>query len=252
LEGKLKRGELMNPAWLGEFLGTMILVLLGDGAVAGVLLKRSKAEGGDWMVITAGWAFAVMAGVFTSIACGSSDAHLNPAVTLGMAMRSGSFQRVLPYFAAQMLGAMAGAALVWLHYFPHWRETEDKILKLRCFCTGPAIRSAVPNILSEVIATFVLVFVAGAIFSKAVAAGGLASGLAPYLVGSLVWGIGLSLGGTTGYAINPARDFGPRLAHAILPIAGKGDSDWTYAPIPIVGPLVGGALAGIALRSLGI
>ena len=242
----------MNSAWLGEFLGTMILILLGDGAVAGVLLKRSKAEGGGWMVITAGWAFAVMAGVFTSIACGSSDAHLNPAVTLGMAMRSSNFQRVLPYFAAQVLGGMAGATLVWLHYLPHWKETEDKILKLRCFCTGPAIRSALPNLLSELIATFVLVFVVGAIFSKSVAAGGLASGLGPYLVGSLVWGVGLSLGGTTGYAINPARDFGPRLTHAILPIAGKGDSDWRYASIPIVGPLAGGALAGIALRSLGI
>ncbi len=141
---------------------------------------------------------------------------------------------------------------MWLHYFPHWRETEDKILKLRCFSTGPAIRSALPNLLSEVIATFVLVFVVGAIFSKAVATGGLASGLGPYLVGSLVWGVGLSLGGTTGYAINPARDFGPRVAHAILPIAGKGDSDWSYASIPVVGPLVGGALAGIVLRSLGI
>ena len=242
----------MNPAWLGEFLGTMILILLGDGVVAGVLLKRSKAEGGGWIVITAGWAFAVMAGVFTAIACGSSDAHLNPAVTLGMAMRSGGFEKVLPYFAAQMLGAITGATLVWLHYFPHWKETEDKILKLRCFCTGPAIRSALPNLLSVVIATFVLVFVVGAIFSKAVATRGLASGLGPYLVGSLVWGIGLSLGGTTGYAINPARDFGPRLAHAILPIAGKGDSDWSYASIPVVGPLVGGALAGIVLRSLGI
>jgi glycerol uptake facilitator protein len=242
----------MNPAWLGEFLGTTILILLGDGVVAGVLLKKSKAEGGGWIVITAGWAFAVMAGVFTAIACGSSDAHLNPAVTLGMAMRSGSFGKVLPYFAAQMLGAIAGATIVWLHYFPHWKETEDKILKLRCFCTGPAIRSALPNLLSEVIATFVLVFVVGAIFSKAVATGGLANGLGPYLVGSLVWGVGLSLGGTTGYAINPARDFGPRLAHAILPIAGKGDSDWSYASIPVVGPLVGGALAGIALRSLGI
>jgi glycerol uptake facilitator len=242
----------MNPAWLGEFLGTMILILLGDGVVAGVLLKRSKAEGGGWIVITAGWAFAVMAGVFTAIACGSSDAHLNPAVTLGMAMRSGSFEKVLPYFVAQMLGAIAGATIVWLHYFPHWKETEDKILKLSCFSTGPAIRSALPNLLSEVIATFVLVFVVGAIFSKAVATGGLASGLGPYLVASLVWGVGLSLGGTTGYAINPARDLGPRLAHAILPIAGKGDSDWSYASIPVVGPLVGGALAGIVLRSLGI
>jgi glycerol uptake facilitator protein len=242
----------MNPACIGEFFGTMILILLGDGVVAGVLLKRSKAEGSGWIVITAGWALAVMAGVFTAIACGSSDAHLNPAVTLGMAMRGGSFQKLLPYFVAQVLGAVAGATLVWLHYLPHWKETEDKTLKLGCFCTTPAIRNAVTNLLSEVIATFVLVFVVGTIFSKAVAASGLASGLGPYLVGSLVWGVGLSLGGPTGYAINPARDFGPRLAHAILPIAGKGDSDWSYASIPVVGPLLGGALAGIALRMLGI
>jgi glycerol uptake facilitator protein len=242
----------MNPAWLGEFLGTMILILLGDGVVAGVLLKRSKAEGGGWIVITAGWAFAVMAGAFTAIACGSSDAHLNPALTLGMAVRSGNFHSVLPYLGAQMLGGLVGAALVWVHYFPHWRETDDKLLKLRCFCTGPAIRTAVPNLLSEIVATFVLVFVIGAIASKAVAPAGLASGMGPFLAGSLVWGVGLPLGGTTGYAINPARDFGPRLAHAILPIAGKGDSDWSYAAIPIVGPITGGALAGIALRSLGI
>ena len=242
----------MNSAWLGEFFGTMILILLGDGVVAGVLLKKSKAEGSGWMVITAGWAFAVMAGVFVAIACGSSDAHLNPAVTLGMAVRAGSFRKFLPYLVAQMLGAMVGAMLVWLQYLPHWKETTDPGAKLACFCTGPAIRSLVPNLVSEIIATFVLVFVVGAIFSKAVAGGGLAAGLGPYLVGSLVWGVGLSLGGTTGYAINPARDFGPRLTHAILPIAGKGGSDWNYAPIPVVGPLMGGALAGLAMRVLGI
>ena len=242
----------MNPAWLGEFFGTMILILLGDGVVAGVLLKKSKAEGSGWTVITAGWAFAVMAGVFVAIACGSSDAHLNPAVTLGMAVRAGSFAKFLPYLVAQILGAMAGATLVWLQYLPHWKETADPSAKLACFCTGPAIRSALPNLVSEIIATFVLVFVVGAIFSNAVAGGGLATGLGPYLVGSLVWGVGLSLGGTTGYAINPARDFGPRLTHAILPIAGKGGSDWSYAPIPILGPLMGGALAGLAMRVLGI
>jgi glycerol uptake facilitator protein len=242
----------MNSAWVGEFLGTMMLILLGDGVVAAVLLKKSKAEGSGWMVITAGWAFAVMAGVFVAIACGSGDAHLNPAVTLGMAVRAGSFAKVLPYIIAQVLGAMVGATLVWLQYFPHWRETPDQGAKLGCFCTGPAIRSALPNLLSEIVATFVLVFVVGAIFSKGVAVGGLASGLGPYLVGSLVWGIGLSLGGTTGYAINPARDFGPRLAHAILPITGKGGSDWGYAPIPVLGPLAGGALAGVAMRALGI
>ena len=242
----------MTSPWLGEFLGTMILILLGDGVVAAVLLRRSKAEGSGWMVVTTGWALAVMAGVFTAIACGSSDAHLNPAVTLGFALRDGNFAKFLPYFAAQMLGAMAGATLVWLHYHPHWKETADAGAKLGCFCTAPAIRGTVANFLSEVIGTFVLVFVAGAIFSKSVAAARPAAGLGPYLVGSLVWGIGLSLGGTTGYAINPARDLGPRVAHAILPIAGKGGSDWTYAPIPVLGPLTGGLLAGCLLRVLGV
>lgn len=240
----------MTSPFLGEFLGTMILVLLGDGVVAGVVLRRSKVEGSGWMVITAGWAFAVMAGVFTAIACGSSDAHLNPAVTLGFAVRAGSFEKLAPYFVAQLLGALAGAALVWLHYLPHWKETPDASAKLACFCTAPAIRQLIPNLLSEIIGTFVLVFVVGAIFSKNVAATGPAAGLGAYLVGSLVWGIGLSLGGTTGYAINPARDLGPRLAHSILPVAGKGRSDWSYAPIPVIGPLVGGALAGWLLRFL--
>jgi glycerol uptake facilitator protein len=239
----------MTSPFLGEFLGTMILILLGDGVVAGVLLKRSKAEGGGWMVITAGWAFAVMAGVFVAVACGSSDAHLNPAVTLGFAVRGGSFGKCVPYIAAQLLGAMAGATLVWVHYLPHWKDTPDAGLKLACFCTGPAIRNAAANLISEIIGTAVLVFVAGAIFSKAIAAGG-PGALGPYLVASLVWGIGLSLGGTTGYAINPARDLGPRLAHAILPIAGKGGSDWSYAGIPVVGPLLGGVLAGWLLRIL--
>ena len=242
----------MTSPFLGEFLGTMILVLLGNGVVAAVLLKRSKAEGSGWMVITTGWALAVMAGVFTAMACGSSDAHLNPAVTLGFAVRDGDFTKLAPYVAAQFLGAMAGSAIVWLRYLPHWKETPDAASKLGCFCTAPAIRSFLPNLLSEIIATFVLVFVVGAIFSKRVAATGPAAGLGAYLVGSLVWGIGLSLGGPTGYAINPARDFGPRIAHAILPIAGKGGSDWGYAPVPILGPLFGGALAGILLRVLQI
>jgi glycerol uptake facilitator protein len=242
----------MTSPILGEFLGTMILVLLGNGVVAGVLLKRSKAEGSGWLVITTGWAFAVMAGVFTAIACGSSDAHLNPAVTMGFAVRGGDFAKVAPYVIAQVLGGIVGGGLVWLHYFPHWKETPDPVMKLGCFCTAPAIRSLIPNFLSEVLATFVLVFVVGAIFSKNVSATGPAAGLSAYLVGSLVWGVGLSLGGTTGYAINPARDFGPRVAHAILPVAGKGGSDWGYAPIPVIGPLVGGTLAGLLLRALSI
>ena len=236
----------------GEFMGTLVLILLGDGVVAGVLLKRSKAEGAGWMVITTGWAFAVMAGVFTAIACGSSDAHLNPAVTMGFAVSSGQFAKVAPYIVAQMAGAFAGATLVWLHFLPHWKETPDQGLKLAVFCTAPAIRRFGANLISEVIGTFVLVFVVGAIFSKAVAASGPAAGLGPYLVGALVWGIGLSLGGTTGYAINPARDLGPRLAHAALPIAGKGPSDWGYAIVPVLGPLIGGGLAGMLLRAIGI
>src|SRR5271169_4071950 len=242
----------MASPLLGEFLGTLILIFLGNGVVAGVLLKRSKAEGGGWIVITAGWAFAVMAGVFTAIACGSSDAHLNPAVTIGFAVRDGNFSKFGPYLLAQMLGAIVGAGLVWLHYLNHWKETPDSAAKLGCFCTAPAIRNTVANLLSEMIATFVLVFVVGAIFSKSVSAAGPAPGLGPYLVGSLVWGIGLSLGGPTGYAINPARDLGPRIAHAILPIAGKGGSDWSYAPIPVIGPLIGGMLAGVLLRVLAV
>jgi glycerol uptake facilitator protein len=241
----------MTSPFLGEFLGTMMLIVLGNGVVAGVLLKRSKAESAGWMAITAGWAFAVMAGVFTAIACGSSDAHLNPAVTLGFAVRTGSFGKCLSYITAQLLGAMAGAALVWLHYLPHWKETPDASTKLACFCTAPAIRKVAANLISEIIGTAVLVFVVGAIFSKAIAATG-PGALGPYLVGSLVWGIGLSLGGTTGYAINPARDLGPRVAHALLPVAAKGGSDWGYAPIPVIGPLLGGALAGWLLRLISV
>jgi glycerol uptake facilitator protein len=167
-------------------------------------------------------------------------------------VRDASFVKLAPYLTAQILGAIAGAALVWLHYLPHWKETEDTGNKLACFCTAPAIRNTLANLFSEIVGTFVLVFVVGAIFSKRVSAAGPAGGLGPYLVGSLVWGIGLSLGGTTGYAINPARDFGPRLAHAILPIAGKGGSGWSYAPIPVIGPLLGGALAGLLLRLLAV
>jgi len=240
----------MTTPFLGEFIGTLILILLGNGVVAGVLLKRSKAESSGWIVITAGWALAVMVGVFAAIACGSKDAHLNPAVTLGFAVSSGDYSKLPSYLAAQMLGALVGAVLVWLHYLPHWKETEDPSLKLAVFCTAPAIRNAVANLISEIIGTFVLVFIVGAIFSKAVSKDGIAAGLGPYLVGSLVWGIGLSLGGTTGYAINPARDLGPRIAHAILPIPGKRDADWGYAAIPVVGPLIGGGLAGLLIRAL--
>ena len=237
----------MRTPFFGEFMGTLILILLGNGVVAGVLLKRSKGEGAGWVAITAGWAFAVMCGVLTALACGSPDAHLNPAVTLGAAIKSGDFSNVPIYIAAQLLGAITGAMFVWLHYLPHWEPTSDPALKLACFSTSPAISARGSNILAEVIGTFVLVLVAFAIGSKAVNAP-----FAPPLVGMLVWAIGLSLGGPTGYAINPARDLGPRIAHAILPIAGKKGSDWRYAPIPILGPLIGGALAGAFVSWVGM
>jgi glycerol uptake facilitator protein len=242
----------MTSPFLGEFLGTMILILLGDGVVANVVLKKSKAEGSGWMVIATGWCFAVMAGVFTAVACGSKDAHINPAVTFGFAVAGGNFSKFGPYLAAQMLGAFTGAVLVWIFFLPHWSETAESSVKLGVFCTTPAIRKTLSNLTCEIIATFVLVFVAAALASKAVATtSGLAGGMAGYLVGAIVWAIGLSLGGTTGYAINPARDLAPRTAHAILPIAGKGSSDWRYAPVPVFGPLIGGGLAGLLIRFLG-
>ena len=240
---------MLSP-WFGEFMGTLVLILLGDGVVAGVLLKKSKAENSGWIVITAGWAFAVMCGVFTAIACGSPEAHINPAVTLGFAIKTGNYSHLFPFIVAQTLGALVGATFVWIHYLPHWRETAEPSSKLAVFSTIPAIRNYAANFGDEVIGTFVLVFVVSAIFSKRVAAAGPAVGLGPYLVASLVWGIGLSLGGTTGYAINPARDLGPRIAHALLPIAGKGPSDWSYSFVPVFGPLVGGALAGLLVKFL--
>jgi glycerol uptake facilitator protein len=241
----------MNSPMLGEFLGTFVLVLLGDGVVAGVLLKHSKAESSGWIVIATGWAMAVMAGVFTAVALGAPG-HLNPAVTLGSAVATGDFTKLAPCWAAQLAGAFLGGVFVWLHYLPHWRVTTDANAKLGVFCTAPAIRNAGANVVSEVIGTFVLVLVAGAIFSSRVSGAGLAPGLGPFLVGGLVWGIGLSLGGPTGYAINPARDLGPRLAHAVLPIPGKRDADWGYAAIPVVGPLIGAVLAGVVVRAAGL
>lgn len=241
----------MTSPFFGEFMGTLVLILLGDGVVANVLLKRSKAEGAGWMVITGGWCFAVLAGIFTAVACGSQDAHINPAVTIGFAVATGNYSKVVPYITAQMLGAFVGAILVWIHFLPHWKETPEPALKLLVFCTAPAIRNRVANLISEIIGTFVLVFVVAAIFSKTVAStAGLPPGLGAYLVASLVWGIGLSLGGTTGYAINPARDLAPRVAHAILPIAGKGASDWGYSLVPVIGPLLGAGIAGLLIRAV--
>lgn len=224
---------------LGEFFGTMVLILLGNGVVAGANLTKSKAHGSGWMVITTGWAFAVMVGVFVALAFGA-PAHINPAVTLGAAITSGDYSDVLPFVSAQMLGGFIGATLVYIHYLPHWKVTESQDAKLACFSNTPAIPNTLSNLFSEILGTFILVMGVGAIF-----AGDLADGLPPFLVGALVWGIGLSLGGTTGYAINPARDLAPRLAHAVLPISGKGSSRFDYSWIPVVGPLVGGLLAGL-------
>jgi glycerol uptake facilitator protein len=232
-------------------MGTLMLILLGDGVVAGVLLKRSKAENSGWIVITAGWAFAVLCGIFTAILFGSKDGHINPTITLAFAIQNHDFSKLLPYAMAQMAGGFCGAVLVWLFYLPHWGLTEDPEAKRGVFCTAPAVRNYPANLLSECVATFVLVIVVGAMSSKLVLSSGAAAGVSPYLVSCLVWGIGLSLGGTTGYAINPARDFGPRIAHALLPIPGKTNSDWRYAWVPILGPVIGASAAGFVLHLLG-
>ncbi len=229
----------MTTKLLAEFFGTMILILLGDGVVAGVVLNKSKAQNSGWMVIASGWAMAVMLPAFIFGAI--SGAHFNPALTIALAV-VGKFPwaEVPGYIIAQMLGAMAGATLVWLAYLEHWKVTDDKPGKLSIFCTGPAIRKYSSNFLTEVIGTFVLVFVIlGIGGAKA------ADGLPTFVVGGLILALGLSLGGPTGYAINPARDLGPRIAHAILPIAGKGDSDWAYSWVPVLAPIVGGVLAAL-------
>jgi glycerol uptake facilitator protein len=226
----------MKPeAFVAEMIGTMILILLGDGVVAGVLLNKSKAFAGGWIVITLAWGLAVMMGV--TVSGPYSGAHLNPAVTLGLAIVGKTpWDQVPMYLIAQFLGAFIGATLVFLHYYPHWAETEDPGLKLAVFSTGPAIRSPLWNLVSEIIGTFVLVFVI-------LTFGANTASLGPLAVALLIVVIGLSLGGTTGYAINPARDLGPRIMHAVLPIPGKGSSDWEYAWIPVAGPLIGGAVA---------
>jgi glycerol uptake facilitator protein len=243
--------------FLAELIGTMLLIILGDGVVANVVLNRSKGQNSGWIVITVGWAVAVAMAVY---AVGRlSGAHLNPAVTIALAV-TGSFSwaEVPSYLAAQVIGAFLGGVVVWLAYLPHWVLTQNPGDKLAVFCTGPAVRATIPNLLTEIIGTLVLLFGILAIGANAQTlskAGDLdltkvfSHGLQPLLVGVLVLGIGVSLGGPTGYAINPARDLGPRLAHAVLPIPGKGGSDWEYAWIPIVGPLIGG-IAGAGLYAL--
>lgn len=225
-----------------ETIGTAILVLLGDGVVAAVLLNRSKAQNAGWIVVTFGWGMAVAIAVF---AVGQfSGAHINPAVTLSNAVIGNTDWGDVPaYLGGEFVGAFIGATLVWMAYYNHWEDTEDPGAKLSVFCTGPAIRKTVPNFITEVIGTFLLVFGILAIVADNTT---LETGLAPLLIGLLVFAIGMSLGGPTGYAINPARDLGPRMMHAILPIAGKGPSDWAYAWIPVLGPITGGILGALA------
>jgi glycerol uptake facilitator protein len=227
-----------------ETIGTALLILLGNGVVACVLLNLSKGQNAGWIVITFGWGMAVMVAAF---AVGQfSGAHLNPAVTIGFWVAGTTDGSDVPkYLIGEFLGAFIGAALVWLSYLDHWRETEDPGLKLACFSTAPAIRNPVANLITEIIGTFVLVFGILAFFANQATAD---TGLGPLIVGLLVFSIGLSLGGPTGYAINPARDLGPRIMHAILPIAGKGGSDWGYSWIPVVGPIVGGIIAALAYK----
>jgi glycerol uptake facilitator protein len=227
-----------------EVIGTALLILLGNGVVACVLLNLSKGQNAGWIVITFGWGMAVMVGVF---AIGQfSGAHLNPAVTIGFWVAGTIDGGDVPaYIAGEFVGAFIGAVLVWVSYLDHWKETEDPGLKLACFSTAPAIRNPISNLITEIIGTFVLVFSILAFFNNQATAD---TGLGPLIVGLLVLGIGLSLGGPTGYAINPARDLGPRIIHAILPIPGKGGSDWEYSWIPVVGPIVGGIIAALAYK----
>ncbi len=232
----------MTAFW-GELIGTAILITLGAGVCAGVNLKKTLSNGSGWIVITFGWGFAVAVAAY---AVGKySGAHLNPALTVALAFTGDlPWDKVPTYIIGQVLGAMAGAVVVYFHYLPHWRVTDDPGAKLGTFATGPAIPYTFANLISEMIGTFVLVLAI-----LAIGANKFTDGLNPIIVGFLIVSIGLSLGGTTGYAINPARDFGPRLVHALLPIPGKGGSNWGYAWIPIVGPILGGSLGGLFYKA---
>jgi glycerol uptake facilitator protein len=250
-------GMSFSHIFLPEFVGTALLVVLGDGVVAAVLLARSKAQNAGWIVITTGWAFAVAMAVY---AVGRfTGAHINPAVTLSFAtVDITPWSDVPKYLLGEFAGAFVGAVIVYFTYLMHWRETDDPGLKLAVFSTGPAIRHYAANMITEVVGTFVLVFGVLAIVSNfgstAIGTGTLQTAfntvLPPLLIGILVWAIGLSLGGPTGYAINPARDLGPRIAHAVLPIAGKGPSDWPYAWVPVLGPIIGGILGALTFEAL--
>jgi glycerol uptake facilitator len=240
----------MSPI-LAEFLGTALLVLFGDGVVANVVLSRSKGQNSGWIVIAAGWACGVTIAVYAVNAL--SGAHLNPAVTIAAAaIGKFAWSRVPGYVLAQTAGGFLGGVLVWLTYLPHWPLTEDKGAKLAVFCTGPAVRRPLANLVSEAIATAALTLGLLTVLTpkNLIPNSGFESAFAPLLVGVIVFGIGLSLGGSTGYAINPARDLGPRLAHALLPIPGKGTSDWGYAWVPVVGPIIGGVLGALVYVAL--
>lgn len=234
----------MTHPFLGEFCGTATLILLGDGVVAGVLLAKSKAHNAGWIVITAGWCFAVACGIFVSKSLGG-EGLLNPVGPIAdLILNQHPWQPKLEMIAGQLAGGFFGAVLVWLQYMPHWAETKDQAAKLSVFCTMPAIRNYPWNFFSEFLGTFALVFIASAVHKSEIVS------LEPLVIGMIVWAIGLSLGGTTGYAINPARDLGPRLAHALLPIAGKGGSDWAYAWVPVLGPITGGLAAALVFKML--
>ncbi len=246
VDGRLikDKGWIILSEFLAELIGTMILIIFGGGVVGGVVLKKSKAEGAGWVVISIGWGLAVAMGVY---AVGNvSGAHINPAVTIGFAS-IGEFPwaKVPMYVSAQLIGAFIGAVIVFFQYLPHWKETEDKGAKLAVFSTDPAVKSTPSNLVSEIIGTFVLIM--GLLF---IGANQFTEGLNPAIVGLLIIAIGMSLGGTTGYAINPARDLGPRIAHAVLPIIGKGDSDWGYALIPVIGPIIGGVYGAVFYNAI--
>jgi glycerol uptake facilitator protein len=226
---------------VAEIVGTMILILLGDGVVANVVLSKNKGEGSGWIVITTGWGLAVAMAVYTT--GWISGAHINPAVTIGfLAVGQMAVGDAVMYIIGQFIGAFIGAVLVWLAYYRHFEATENADLKLAVFCTAPAIRSYGWNLITEIIGTMMLLIGVFGIFN---ANNGIGSGVGPYAVGMLVFAIGLSLGGPTGYAINPARDLGPRIAHFVLPIPGKRDSDWGYSWVPVIGPIIGGILGAV-------
>ncbi len=241
----------MSP-FVGEIVGTMLLILFGDGVVANVLLNKSKGQNAGWIVITTGWAIAVMCGVFTSIALGGPGS-LNPAGEIAGIVTGGDATKAIMNIAGQFVGAILGAVLVYLVYLPHWSATTgegSEGLKLAVFSTGPAIRNPALNFLTEAIATFGLIFIVNCIL-KVANNPAATVGLPPFLIGMLIWGLGLSLGGPTGYALNPARDLGPRIAHFLLPIPGKGDSDWGYSWVPVAGPIVGAIIGVLVFKAVG-